>query len=118
MTRNVCVRQQSVILLKASPSVAIRLFIQLFYRLISPLSTIVTFDFGVPEPVPAASILVTTSSPSMTLPKTTWRPSNHGVYIWMDFHPKQRIRVRNVHKDKFSVFFNNSKRTTIVVMKN
>lgn len=40
----------------------------------------VTLDFGCPELVPCASTLLTTSSPSNTFPKTTWRPSNQAVF--------------------------------------
>ena len=44
---------------------------------ISPLSEIVTFFFGgVPS---SASIALTTSNPSRTVPKTTCLPSSHGV---------------------------------------
>mmetsp|Transcript_28735 Transcript_28735/g.77835 ORF Transcript_28735/g.77835 Transcript_28735/m.77835 type:complete len:205 (+) Transcript_28735:633-1247(+) len=40
---------------------------------------IVTVERGEPEPVPTASIALTTSSPSTTFPKTTCLPSNQGV---------------------------------------
>ena len=58
---------------------------------ISPLLAITTFLVGgVPS---RASILVATSIPSMTLPKTTWRPSSHDVF--------QRVRpsLGAVHVD-------------------
>lgn len=46
---------------------------------ISPESTTVTLDFGVPFGVPCASIALTNSSPSRTFPKTTCFPSSHLV---------------------------------------
>lgn len=46
---------------------------------ISPLSTITTRLEGVPLPVPTASMAFTTFMPSITRPKTTCLPSNHGV---------------------------------------
>lgn len=40
---------------------------------------------GVPLPEPTASIALTTSIPSITLPKTTWWPSNHWVFTYSWF---------------------------------
>jgi hypothetical protein len=45
----------------------------------SPVLTTVTLFLGVPLLVPCASTRFTTSPPSRTLPKTTWRPSNQAV---------------------------------------
>merc|ERR1712139_499962 len=46
----------------------------------SPEALTVTFFDGAPLWEPTASTLVTTSIPSITLPKTTWRPSSHAVF--------------------------------------
>ena len=46
----------------------------------SPESAMVTLALGWPEFVPLASMAFTTSSPSSTLPNTTWRPSSQGVF--------------------------------------
>jgi hypothetical protein len=45
----------------------------------TPEDVIITFSFGAPDTVPIASMALTTSMPSTTLPNTTCRPSSHGV---------------------------------------
>src|ERR1700728_3818491 len=44
-----------------------------------PDEMIVTFDVGLPLSVPTCSISRTTPMPSTTSPKTTCRPSSHGI---------------------------------------
>ena len=50
------------------------------YSVISPEAVTLTSSFGLlPALVGVASTARTTSMPSRTLPKTTWRPLSHGV---------------------------------------
>ena len=66
----------------------------------SPEAATSTRAVGRPDELPAASTFLTTSMPSKTFPKTTWRPSSHDVFTvqmknWLPLVPGPALAIES-----------------------